>query len=496
MSVQERLRVCRSKPRVFILTDITNEPDDSESLVRYLLYSNEFDTRGIVACTSTHMKSRVAPDEIRNILSGYKDVVDNLNAHAHPDNQYPDVQALLDMTKSGPAVYGQLALQQPLSQGSKLLIDRVDESTEPLWVLCWGGANPLAQAVAHIDKTRSAADSSEFRSRLRVYAISDQDDSGPWLRVRYPEIFYICSVHGWCQYSCAAWTGISGHTDVGGSDPTQFTSEWLKKNIQIGPLGNKYPDAKFIVEGDTPTFLYLIQNGLGSPEHPHWGSWGGRYMYYDPSMAAKHFADAVDTVTGKDGRSYSTNYATIWRWREAFQNDFAARMQWSLTDKLGAANHAPVAIVNDSTAGPEPLLVEIEAGQKLVLDASRSYDPDGDAMTFRWFQYREVTGVTGLLPPMIPDLDIANVDSEVPGKRVEVQIPPPQVSCLEQLSGKPVENGHEYHIILELKDNGTPCLTTYKRVVIQTKNPQLLGGRETVVETNAEWLLLDERSLK
>ncbi|KAM5349056.1 hypothetical protein ACJ41O_008879 [Fusarium nematophilum] len=495
MAFQAQLRSFQSKPRVFILTDITNEPDDSQSLVRYLLYSNEFHTRGLVACTSTHMQSRVAPHEIRDIVDAYGEVVDNLNAHAHPYNQYPDVQSLRDMISSGPPVYGKIALEPftTLSGGAQLLIARVDESEDPLWVLCWGGTNTLAQAVAHVDKTRKGAASAHFRSKLRVYAISDQDDTGAWLRATYPDIFYICSVHGWCQYPCAAWTGISGPTDPGGADPSQFTREWIRENIQIGPLGAKYPDFKFLVEGDTPTFLYLIQNGLGSPEHPHWGSWGGRYSFLDPSVSVKHYSDAVDSVVGLDGRSHTSNYATIWRWRRAFQNDFAARMQWTLTSDVRDANHAPVVFVNDSTSGPEPLIVEVEAGDKITLDASRSYDPDGDLITFHWFQYREPSGVTGLLGEMIPDIEIKNLDLEKPGARVELQMPPPDVCGLEQLGGTPVVKGHEYHFVLEIQDDGVPSLTTYKRVVIQTTNRQLRGARGTVAETSAEWLLLKER---
>src|SRR5690349_1059874 len=37
------------KPRVFVLTDIGNEPDDQMSLVRLLVYSNEFELEGLVA---------------------------------------------------------------------------------------------------------------------------------------------------------------------------------------------------------------------------------------------------------------------------------------------------------------------------------------------------------------------------------------------------------------------------------------------------------------
>ncbi|KAH7129951.1 hypothetical protein B0J13DRAFT_563580 [Dactylonectria estremocensis] len=394
--------------------------------------------------------------------------------------------------RSGPPVYGKIALEgdTPLSGGSELLIDSVDESEEPLWVLCWGGTNTLAQAVAHVDKTRAKSDSTHFRSKLRVYAISDQDDTGAWLRIVYPDIFYICSTHGWCQYPCATWFGFSGPTDPGGADPSQFKREWLRENIQIGVLGSKYPDFKFLVEGDTPTFLYLVQNGLGSPEHPDWGSWGGRYSYFDPSMSGRHYTDAVDTVVGLDGHKHSSNFATIWRWRCAFQNDFAARMQWTLSYGTNTTNHAPVVFVNDSTGGPEPLFVHIETGGKILLDASRSYDPDGDAISFHWFQYREVTGVSGLLSEMIPNIDIKHLDSESPGSKVELQMPPPEDCGIEFLSGQPVEKGQEYHFVLEVRDNGTPSLTTYKRVVIQTTNVKLRGGRDTVAETNAEWLLL------
>ncbi|KAM0421162.1 hypothetical protein ACHAPT_011054 [Fusarium lateritium] len=489
MIPQNQLRAVTSKPRVFILTDITNEPDDSESLVRYLLYSNEFDTRGLVACTSTHMRTRVAPYEIESIVNGYAQVVDNLNNHVHPSNPYPTAQSLRDMIKAGPAMYGKEALEPftPLSSGSQLLIGRVDESEEPLWVLLWGGANALAQAISHVEKTRNATAFAQFRSKLRVYAISDQDDTGSWIRIKYPDIFYICSIHGWCQYNCAAWTGISGPTDPGGANPSQFTKEWIKENIQIGPLGAKYPDFKFLVEGDTPTFLYLVQNGLGSPEHPHWGSWGGRYSY-DPGVLGNLFADAVDSVVGMDGKTYTSNFATIWRWRQAFQNDFAARMQWTLTGSGG--NHAPVVFVNDSTGGPEPVIIEVEAGRSLILDASKTYDPDGDHITFDWFQYKEPTAAHGWPPSLLPNLEITNLDSETQGSKIQVQISPPEACAQDPISGRPLAKGHEYHLVLTVQDNGTPSLTTYKRVVIQTKNKELRGGRANAVATTAEWMEL------
>jgi cellulose-binding protein len=52
------------KVRVLVLTDIANEPDDQMSMVRFLVYSNQFDVEGLVATTSTWMRNRVRPDVI------------------------------------------------------------------------------------------------------------------------------------------------------------------------------------------------------------------------------------------------------------------------------------------------------------------------------------------------------------------------------------------------------------------------------------------------
>ncbi|HRV08781.1 MAG TPA: DUF1593 domain-containing protein, partial [Acidobacteriota bacterium] len=53
------------KARVLVLTDISNEPDDEESLVRFLVYSNEYQVEGIVATTSTWLRTGTREDLIR-----------------------------------------------------------------------------------------------------------------------------------------------------------------------------------------------------------------------------------------------------------------------------------------------------------------------------------------------------------------------------------------------------------------------------------------------
>ncbi|CEL03741.1 hypothetical protein ASPCAL04887 [Aspergillus calidoustus] len=464
---QGRLRFCRTRPRVFVITDIANEPDDTQSLVRLLLYGNEFDIRGIVACTSTWLRTSVYPGEIERLINAYVTVVPNLNTHVHPENQYPGAGDLLGIIRQGPPVYGKRALDPdiPLSDGAELLIEQLScSSNDPLWVLCWGGTNVLAQALQYLHKTQSVSAFTDLRSRIRVYAISDQDDTGLWIRTSYPDIFYICSVHAWNSYALATWTGISGDLqgpefpDFGGPDTTKVSPLWVKDHIQkIGPLGSVYPDTQYIMEGDTPTFLYLIQNGLGCAEHP-----GGE-------------AGVVDRVVGADGRCYVSNRATIWRWREAYQNDFAARMRWTV-EGAAVANHAPVVVVNGDQ-GPEPLMLFAEAGESVFLDASDSYDPDGDQLTFRWFQYREPTAALGLvIDPQVAVLEITSTeDPGVPGGKVRITVPGPEHCAVRFGTGSKLPTGQTLHVILEVKDNGLPCLYSYKRIVIQVTNAQLLS---------------------
>ncbi|KAF9889845.1 hypothetical protein FE257_006935 [Aspergillus nanangensis] len=453
-----------SKPRVFILSDISNEPDDAESLVRYLLYSNQFQTEGIVAVTSTWLKDEVHPEDMRTVIEAYGKVVDNLNQHAPEDSPYPTAEHLLSILKTGPTTYGMSAVNKatPLSTGAQLLLSRLETpSPDPLWVLAWGGTNVLAQALFHIHSNNPPSKAAELRARLRVYTISDQDDSGAWIRHTYPDISYIASVHGWNLYGLSAWAGISGEAyygfDHGGPDSSLVSHGWIRENIQRGPLGAVYPDYKFIVEGDTPSFLYLVQNGLGVPENPEYGSWGGRYTLVNPGGEGyNHYADAADTVESRN-RSYVSNQATIWRWRDAFQNDFAARIQWTLDGEGG--NHHPEIEVN-GTRGLEPLAVDVVAGRTVVFDAARTTDPDGHALRFRWFQYREPSATEWNTDRDVPRLTVVPVGAA--GETVRVRVPAAAEAC-------DLEGGEcrVLHLVLEVTDDGSPSLTTYRRVLIQ-----------------------------
>lgn len=470
----------KSKPHIVVLTDICNEPDDAESLTRFLLYSNEFHVDALVATTSTWQRTSTHKAQIHQIIDAYATVEATLNAHVPPSRPYPTADSLRAVVRDGLKEYGMAAARGPLNEGTELLIKAVDaiSPSEHIWVLLWGGANVLAQALLHVQKTRSATEVAEFASKLRVYAISDQDDGGPWIRLNFPNIFYVASVHAWNAYGLAAWTGISGetyyHFNPGGPDTSLVTKEWIKKYIQIGPYGKEaYPDPVFIPEGDTPTFLNLIQNGLSDPTKPEWGGWGGRYNLTDLTGTAgiNHYSDAADLVRGKDGNMHIGSQATIWRWRDAYQGDFAARIQWTLTKDFAKVNHAPIAVVNGD-ASLEPLHIKAGFGATVHLDASHSWDPDaGDELEFRWQLYGEPSATQWTTRYQVPDLQVKDESSD--GKRkfekVSIQIPGEEEGMVFPLDPTITQKWgpKTYHFILEVIDNAEFPMRTYKRILIE-----------------------------
>ena len=300
------------KPRVFVLTDIENEPDDAMSMVRFLVYCEPMGCRRPGATTSIHQKNKVAAWRIREIVDAYAKVRDNLELH---EAGFPSADALRAVIVEGRPAFGMAAVGKDMdSAASELLIKAVDrKDARPLWVPVWGGPNVLAQALWKVRATRSAKELQRFVAKLRVYTISDQDDSGPWIRKTFPDLFYIASpgVHGGGAYHYSTWSGISGdkfHGRFAGADFSIVDNPWLNEHIRAkGPLGAQHPLTKFMMEGDTPSFLNLIDNGLSDPEHPDWGGWGGRYEFYTPRMR-KWF------MNRRRGRSGPTPKMRCWAW--------------------------------------------------------------------------------------------------------------------------------------------------------------------------------------
>jgi hypothetical protein len=442
------------KLRVLVLTDIEADPDDTESMIRFLTYCNQWDVEGLIATTSIHQKTRVAPESIKKLLDAYKKVQPNLLKH---ESGYPSADELNTKVKAGLKVYGMEGVGEGKdSEGSDWIIKILEKQDDrPVWISVWGGPNTLAQALWKIRKTRSSSEAERLYRKIRVYTISDQDDSGPWIRKNFPDIFFV--VTPGYNYANATWLGMSFRAP--GSNTDVVSSEWLVKNIQQGhgPLGAAYPDVAYGMEGDTPSFLSLIMNGLNDPEHPNYGGWGGRYEFYLPAFQDSNsgmfkrenwpkdepetraiWTNANDSVVSPiDKKSYVGNRETIWRWRMEYQNDFAARIQWT-TKSFSESNHAPVIMLGHSDK------LTVKSGDAFRLSAAGTTDPDGDSMSYLWFQYPEAGTYNGNVGfrPYSPNM-------------YEVPFTAPNVDKPETI-----------HFILKVTDKGTPALTSYKRVIV------------------------------
>jgi hypothetical protein len=458
-----------AKQRVLVLTDISNEPDDEESMVRFLVYSSEYDVEGLIATTSTWLRSRPREDLIRRQIGAYSQVRENLSKHAPG---YPTANQLLALTFTGQTNYGLAATGQGMATpGSSQILAAADKPDErPLWVSIWGGANTLAQALIDARRERSTAELAKLVSKLKIYSISDQDDAGPWLRREFPELFWIVSpsTPGPGEYHRATWTGISGDRFYRNGPMHKFAmvdNPWLEEHIikNHGPLGALYPRLSFIMEGDTPSFLGLIDNGLGWAESPAYGGWGGRYSLYQTYGETRpcwtNNRESRDTVTADTGCTETSDMATIWRWREQYQSDFAARMDWCTADDYKKANHNPIVILNGD-ATKRVLHISATPGSTVTLSAAGSSDPDGNNLAFSWFVYSEAGGGVGGFGDG-RKLTLSSTNEET-------------TSFVLNAGGERGRGGRSagtggIHIILSVQDNGTPNLWAYRRAIIRAK---------------------------
>jgi hypothetical protein len=314
------------------------------------------------------------------------------------------------------------------SPGSELIIAAVDkDDPRPVWVTCWGGCNTIAQALYKVLNTRSSAELSEFLSKLRVYDVLGQDDAGTWIAKTFPGLFYIRA------------TGVYGWAPSDG---------WIDENVQShGPLGAAYPDRIYASEGDTPAFMYIYPNGLSDPEQVDQGGWGGRF-----DSTRRSGIRGMSCMNGEDAGydpylmygNTSEGAGAISRWRQGYDNDFEARMDWTVTSNYADANHHPSAVVNGDSSRAV-LSLTASPGSTVTLRAAGSSDPDGDALVYSWTYYEEPSSYDGTV-------GIQNSSSET----ATVSIPSDA-------------RGRTIHIVLVLHDAGSPNLYAYRRIIIDVR---------------------------
>lgn len=475
-----------AKSRAVILLD--PELDDQNTLIRYLLYATDFDTQGILYQSSgvhwagdglgtkwsvagrEYASRNLCPCEswrwkqgerfIDEAVDIYEQVYPNLKTH---NADYPTPASLRSKILNGNIEFDtDISKDTPGSNKIKELL--LDDVPGPLYLLTGAGHSSIARALKSIKQQYEGtlewpAIYSKISRKAKIQSWGDQDNTyAQYIRPNFPEIFYR-------NMSAGVW-GYGARSSILAADRYLLDPAWMQANVsKVGPYGAFYrvwgdgkqmvpgdifdyfgergltsaeltakgyavwtapqtPDA-WISEGDTPILMNNLDNGLRADEDHSYGGWGGR-----------NAAD-VNPATGTANTAYSAS-----RWFNAAQQDFAARMQWTVTPKYDDANHRPVVTVNG------PLNVTAAPGETVRLSATAS-DPDGDALTSKWWQYTDADTYTGNVALTTPDTLATSF--EVPANSV---VPPNAVP------------GQTIHLILEVTDNGTPALKAYQRVIV------------------------------
>ncbi len=444
------------KPRLVVLTDIAPgsiEPDDMESMIRLMVYADRYEIEALIASGGWNSSGRAYPrqwmDSIEMTIAAYERDLPNLAKRSMQSGflplteesgrqslgYWPSAAYLRSRVALGSLELGQAKIgAENRSAGSDLIIRLADEDDpRPLWITVWGGGNTLAQAIWQVKQQRSEAELKAFLNKLRVYTITDQDvpwgerhtnyafSSHQWMRREFEkELLFIWDESAWLTQNSLgsrSWNEYAAHIQGHGN------------------LGSIYPKNKWGVEGDTPSFLHLMPTGLNDPSVPNQTGWGG-YFEWGEGMDGETFC-----YTNHSGHAKEVSQRYENRFYPATFADFAARMDWAAE---GRGNRNPEVVIGKD-AGIGIVRLTTKPGAMISLDASRSSDPDGDALAYKWWILPEAGSYAG-------EVSVGN------GSDMKATVTVPADA-----------SGDTIHVICEVADNGNPSLVSYRRIILEVK---------------------------
>lgn len=442
------------KPRVIVITD--GETDDRCSMVHFLLHTNDVQVDAIIQSNSAFQKHGWSGDHwLEQQIDSYATVYPNLIIH---DDNYPTPEYLKEKIYVGDEDFTHIPISgkdcKVMLPGAEVVIDPTEWPDTPgsdrivevlleddpsqIFIQCWGGANTVARAL-HKLKNDYPEDYDRAVSKVVLYCIWYQDGGGSYIERYHPKATILLNHHFSASWDYGTMTNT-----------TEFVDRYLHN--PNNPLGLCYIQS-YISEGDTPAFLYAIDNGLRSYESPLFGGWGGQFY----------------KVSGYDNVYRDTGFGGLREWIEPAMHDFQARLQWCVTPEYTKTNHKPIITI------PEGLDRTVVSGDTVLLNAIIE-DPDPIDVDEIWKTRGEMWSQKGINLDMVkasPDTYIKKWRSgwyQYPGgsyKDFIDVIAGPEDEAWMWFVAPDVAESKTIHIILEAYDlSGVPRLTSYARFII------------------------------
>lgn len=498
----------KPKPRIIITAD--PELDDNNSLIRFLLYSSEFQVEGLIytssqfhwkgdgkgtkfmvpgreytkfglnLCPCTSYRWREDEKFIHDAVDAYEKVYSNLIIH---EPAYPSPSYLKSKIK-----YGNIEFEGDYSkntEGSNLIKSvLLDSIAGPVYITAWGGQSTIARALKSIEEEYSNSKhwkeiQKKVTNKIILLPSGEQDNSyANYIKPNWPGIDYR-------KYKNGPNYGYGAQLVANNENAPLLTPDWMKNKITSkGPLGSIYRvwgDGKQMVkndpfdyfgldgytdeelkkmgyvvwmpkqakgswlgEGDTGTFMNIISNGLNADEKETPGGWGGRPFFPNPATYIDPFSNDTskvkELIITEDYLRKQTelvenevNYPNFF---PAAQNDFASRMNWSVTSDYKKANHNPIISIQGLK------LITAKPGDLINIRANVN-DPDGDTYQVKWWQF------------------IQNKNTD------KVQIINDQSLNTNILISKEAKLNQQLYIVVEVADNNSNTLTSYQTIKIK-----------------------------